>query len=311
MVRRKSFSKEVQTAAEIALQVGRRVERLSRNPGKLQITTKFDAGYGHSSSSTSADALSQQLILQKLRQRFANACILTEEKPGNEDRLSLILTRDTLYMMQAGITFGVDPIDGTSEFKNGLYEWALSIGVMRDGVHMGGAIYAPAIRGGILVVGERGKGAFLSEAGKKLRKVRVSSRIASSEEDRKKLVIYLGCDFHWLPEFAAFEKAFAKQVNRTKSTGSCAVGLAMVAAGKVDVLIQPVQKPWDWFAGYPLVEEAGGKFQFYHYREGTIEPLAKPDLVGYDPKRPNLAFIAGNPELVDWLFELLLANYGK
>ena len=157
----------------------------------------------------------------------------------------------------------------------------------------------------MLIAGEKGKGVFLSEAGRKPCRVRVSSRTA------KEAVIYLGCDFHWLPGFTAFEKSFAKTVNRTKSIGSCAVGLTAVAAGKVDVVVQPVQKPWDWFAGYPLVEEAGGKFQFYHYREGRIEPIFKPDIAGYTPARPNLAFVAGNPKLVDWLFDLLLANYGK
>jgi myo-inositol-1(or 4)-monophosphatase len=305
MIISKRFSKEVQTAAEIARVVGDRIEVLGRNLQKLKVTTKFDVGYSHSASSTSADALSQMLILRGLRIKFPNAHILTEEKPGSEDHRSNLITLDRLDKMMTGTTFGVDPIDGTSEFKNGLYEWALSIGVMQDGVHTGGAIYAPAIRGSVLVAGERGRGVFLSEAGKKLRKVRVSSRTA------KEVVIYIGCDFHWLEGFNAFGKSFAKVVNRTKSTGSCAVGLAMVFAGKVDVSIPTVQKPWDWFAGYPLVEEAGGKFQFYHYREGKIEPLAKPDLAGYTPDRPNLAFIAGNPKLVDWLFELLLTNYGE
>ncbi len=305
MAKHNKFSKEVETAAEIAVQVGKRVELLSRKPERLTATLAFDAGYKHNSRTTSGDAFSQQLILRKLRRKFPDAHILTEEKAGTEDSLSRIVTASKLSEMFRGNTFGIDPVDGTSEFWRGLYEWALSIGVMQEGIHTGGAIYAPTIRGGMLVAGERGNGVFLSEAGRKPRRVRVSSRTI------KEAVIYMGCDFHWLESFTSFEKSFAKIVNRTKSTGSCAVGLAAVAAGKVDVLIQPAQKPWDWFAGYPLVEEAGGKFQLYHYREGIIEPLPGPDMEGYRADRPNLAFIAGNPELVDWLFALLLANYGK
>lgn len=305
VMRRRGFSREVQSAAEIAWEVGNKIERLGRNPEKLTTKIKFDSGYGHSAASTSADVLSQKLILRGLREKFPKAHILTEEKPGREDHRSDVINLSRLGEIMTGLTFGVDPIDGTSEFKNGLWECALSIGVMQDGIHTGGAIYIPYIRGGVLLWGERGKGVFLSEAGARPRQVRVSSRRI------KEAVVYLGCDFHWLEGFSVFEKTFAKRVNRTKSIGSCVTGLAFVAAGRVDALVQPVQKPWDWFAGYPLVEEAGGKFQFYRYPEGKIEPLPKPDLACYRPDRPNAAFIAGPAAIVDFLFETLQNTYSS
>lgn len=298
------FNPKVRAAAEIALRVGKKVELMSRNPHKLTVTVKHDAGYGHSAASTSGDILAQRLILKELRKKFPDAYFLTEEKPDTGDscaRICSSLDPDALPWL----LFGVDPIDGTSEFKGGGWEFSISIGCMCYGLHIGGAIYAPSVRGGVLVVGEREKGVFVSEGGRRATSAHVSSC------EGKSGVVYVGCDFHWLTDFKRFEVALAKQVNRVKSIGSCALGLAAVAAGKIDVLIQPVQKPWDWFAGYPLVEEAGGKLQFYHYRECEIVPLARPDLAAYDTDKPNVAFIAGNPRLVDWIFELLQETYRK
>jgi len=59
-----------------------------------------------------------------------------------------------------------------------------------------------------------------------------------------------------------------------------------------------------------LVLEAGGKVKFYHYRDGAIIPLDAPDLLSYSPSGLHTAFIAGRPDMVDWLFELLKRNWG-
>lgn len=304
------MTSEVRAAARIALHVGKKVELMSRNPQKLITVTKFDAGYGHASTSTSGDALAQRLILEKVHRRFPDAFFLTEEKPGAGDSHVGILTSIDPDALPS-LIFGVDPIDGTSEFKGGGWEFSVSIGCMYHGSHIGGAIYAPSVRGGLLVAGERGKGVFVKEGSAKVKRTFASEKNFDGKEERKKAVVYVGCDFHWLADFKRFEVAVARQVNRMKSIGSCALGLAAVAAGKIDVLVQPAQKPWDWFAGYPLVVAAGGKFQFYHYRDGSIVPLPAPDLAAYDTKKPNVAFIAGNPRLVDWIFEILQETYRK
>ena len=303
------FSAEVEAAIKVAGEAAKIIKAIDKGD-KINGTTEYDDGYRHVVTVTKADLDSQRYILTILGTRFPLSHFLAEEKPGrageDENFSRMILGADTLELLNKGVIFGVDPIDGTTQFDKRLWEWSVSVGVMTDGCHRGGAIVAPAVRGGISVWGERDKGVFIFEHGR-TKQVKITPKRRVDREG----IVFIGVDFFRLPDFKEFLFSFPQKVRTTKVTGSCALGLAAVTVGRVDALIQPVQKPWDWFAGYPLVVEAGGKFQFYHYREGKIEPLSKPDLAGYNPDRPNLAFIAGNPELVDWLFELLLDSYGK
>lgn len=301
------FAPEVKAAIRVVAEVSKTVEKIGRRDD-IRSVTAFDDSYNHPVVVSEADLFAQRSILTHLGNEFPSAHFLAEEKPGTagEDNKfsTMILNAGSLVRMSQGITFGVDPIDGSSQFNNLLWEWAVSVGVMVDGSHLGGVISAPALRGGIMVYGERDKGVFLAEYGKCI-PVKVSQRAF------KNSLIYTGSDIAFLGNFNKFVTIFAQKVLTTRGIGSCAVGLAAVAAGRVDALIQPVQKPWDWFAGYPLVEEAGGKFQFYHYRRGKIEPLTTPDLASYSSVFPNVAFIAGNHDIVDWLFGFLLDYYGQ
>jgi len=120
--------------------------------------------------------------------------------------------------------------------------------------------------------------------------------------------MFSGVGLDYLSDYNRFVNHMTHVVLMNKSVGSCALGLAAVAAGRADALVQPAQRPYDWFAGYPLVEEAGGKVQFYHYRDGAIVALDKPDLPSY-MNRLETAFIAGRPDMVDWLFELLVREW--
>src|SRR6202140_222969 len=55
----------------------------------------------------------------------------------------------------------VDPLDGTTNFLHGIPQFAVSIGLERDGTMIAGGIYNPA--NDELYTAERGKGAFLND----------------------------------------------------------------------------------------------------------------------------------------------------
>lgn len=261
-----------------------------------QSSEKADVNVGHHAIVTRTDVVTQAEILKRLAEQDHDAFVLTEEKVQASRRV--IASVDSRLFRKKRV-YIVDPLDGSS-FRNRLLpEWSISIGVMERGEHVGGVISGPEVLGGFTVVGERGKGVFVSERGEDLRPVgRITGR------QRKKSIVFLGLDMHFLPQFADFNRAVAEEVQTTSST-TCALGLAYLAAGRIDALVQPVQAPWDWAAGYPLVEESGGVFQFYHYRKGVAAPLSEPDLQSYDPVKRSAAFIAGPQNLVEWLFALL------
>ena len=58
-------------------------------------------------------------------------------------------------------TWIVDPLDGTTNFLHGIPQFAISIGLQREGTMIAGLIYNPA--NDELYIAERGKGAFLND----------------------------------------------------------------------------------------------------------------------------------------------------
>ncbi|MDE2015278.1 MAG: hypothetical protein KGI72_01995 [Patescibacteria group bacterium] len=270
---------------------------------------KGDPNVGSHAIVTKTDVGAQDWILENLHMQFPHAYFITEEKPRKKSSSGyrIITDKSLTYPILDNKIYGVDPLDGTSTFNSDLYEWSVSIGLRDEkGVHVGGGISAADVRGGLLAFGERGKGVFVQEGRypplpTKVRKCNV-----------KGSMVYIGPDIFFLRQFSRFLNKFSGEVRTTNCNGSCALGLALVAAGKIDAFVQPVQCPWDWFAGYPLVEEAGGKFIFYHYgdrknqRTSTIPTIIEnPDILSYSSERRNVAIIAGQTDLVDWLFEQL------
>lgn len=299
------FSPAVYDAAVVVVDAAERLLSIAPEETSAKLE-KPDPNVGHHAIVTKADMGIQGAIISTLKADFPEAHFITEEKA--EGFADIILSDQDLQALEdgGGLVFGIDPLDGTSMFQNQLWETAVSIGVMENGAHVGGAISAPYVRGGISVIGERGRGVFINEGGNAY-----WSRVAVRDRPLKQSVVFIGPDIFFMDQFNRFVNEFSRQVRTTSCMGSCALGLAMVAAGRVDALVQPVQCPWDWFAGYPLVEEVGGRVQFYHYREGAIVALSKPDLPSYSPTGRNTAFIAGAPAVVDWLFQTLQEKYDK
>src|ERR1700755_3201770 len=58
-------------------------------------------------------------------------------------------------------TWIVDPLDGTTNFLHGIPQFAISIGLTREGTVIAGVIYNPA--NDELYIAERGQGAFLND----------------------------------------------------------------------------------------------------------------------------------------------------
>ncbi len=294
------------SAANVAVETGTAIKNgiLTTRKSVEDGVEKDDPNVGHHAVVTEEDRGAQTMILKKLATAFPGTYFLTEEKQENDPTNGRILSDANLELIETSDVFVVDPLDGSSFRNRRLPGWSISIDAMSNGQHIGGAIYAPDEPGGLLVYGNPWYGTHVSEGLRNRRTAEISTR------ERKKSIVFIGLDVHFLGQFSEFLSVFSRQVQTVSST-TCALGLAYLCAGKIDAFVQPVQCPWDWAAGYPLVAAAGGKFQFYHYRNKFPEPLQKPDLASYSPTQRNTAFIAGNPATVDWLFELLQKTWQK
>ena len=143
----------------------------------------------------------------------------------------------------------VDPLDGTTNFLHGIPQFAISIGLSREGTVIAGVIYNPA--NDELYIAERGKGAFLID-----QRLRVAGRRKLNECIVACGLPHIGRGDHkqFLNEMAALQD----KVAGFRRFGAAALDMAYVAAGRLDGYWERNLQAWDIAAGQILVREAGG-----------------------------------------------------
>jgi myo-inositol-1(or 4)-monophosphatase len=202
---------------------------------------------------TEADVAAQTAIHQLLSARFPDHGFLGEEglrsSPGAGEYRWII-----------------DPLDGTSNYVHGFPYYAVSIGLECRGELIAGVIYDPTR--GEMFAASRGEGATLDG-----RPIRVSRTRPLSQA----MVIASfppGVTADSLP-IKRFLKVlpFAQTIHRS---GSAALNLAYIAAGRLDAFWSTSLKPWDVAAGAVIVAEAGGRVT--NMSGGALD-IAVPDLL--------------------------------
>jgi myo-inositol-1(or 4)-monophosphatase len=146
-------------------------------------------------------------------------------------------------------TWIVDPLDGTTNFLHGIPQFAISIGLQREGTVIAGVIYNPA--NDELYTAERGKGAFLND-----QRLRVAGRRKLNECVIACGLPHIGRGDHEQSrrEIAALQD----KVAGFRRFGAASLDMAFVAAGRLDGYWERNLSPWDIAAGQIMVREAGG-----------------------------------------------------
>lgn len=184
---------------------------------------------------TEADLASQEAIRGCLQGAFPDHDFVSEEGE-QEARL------DGRYC------WVVDPLDGTLNYVHQIPHYAVSIALLEHGKPIVGVIYDPVSEECFQAV--RGGGARLNGA-----PIRTSGIANLSEA-------VIASSFAARVEFPAREidqfVAAVQQSQGVRRTGSAALNLCYVAAGRFDAFWALSTKAWDVAAGVLLVEEAGG-----------------------------------------------------
>jgi myo-inositol-1(or 4)-monophosphatase len=267
----------------------------------LSVTTKQDYDVEHHAVVSEADYRSHEAILEVLRRIDRNVHFLGEEEL--EDRLPDTgpVAAVSPTVLEDGRAFIFDELDGSSSFAAGHYEWSVSVAYVERLVHKAGAIFAPAIWGGALFFGMQGGGAFL----KANRRGTHRLHVAPAPISEAYLLIGLDTLLPRYPLHARLVSELAEASRTLNVSGSCALAMALVAAGRANALIQPPQSPWDWAAGKLLVEEAGGRVLFYELQSEGVRTLDRLSSNHYDPKRRAVGLVAGPESLASELLERL------
>jgi len=180
---------------------------------------------------TPVDVESEKAIVSMLEKEFPDYGILAEESASKEKK--------------SDSTWIIDPIDGTHNYFFGLPMFAVSIALQKRDKIQCGVIFLPALNE--LYYAERGKGAFMN-----------GKRISVSKRPMEKAVVAISARIVASPKRLDFFKEFYPKIFSSRNFGSACFALANLAAGNIDAAINFNNKPWDFAAGWLLVEEAGG-----------------------------------------------------
>ena len=183
---------------------------------KLQVSLK-----GPNNFVTNADRKVEEIIIKELEKSKKNFSFLTEESGFIENK-----DKDNFWI--------IDPIDGTTNFLNGVPHFCISIALLIENEIIAGVIYDP-IKDEIFYAEKKG-GSYLNN-----KSIRVSKKNKISD--------------------CLYGVNFKKNIPNNliiRNTGSAALDLAYFSSGRFDGCLQKNVNLWDIAAGTVLIKEAGG-----------------------------------------------------
>lgn len=262
---------------------------------------------------TPADRLSQSKILKTLHKKFPKVRFIVEEKCNNKELAKKVVNEKNFKKFLKN-AFLIDGLDGTSQKVRDSYMWSVSVGHMKNGQLQGGSIFSPDVLGGLHVFGTKNRAYCIDHATIGHMNLHYFPDInvakVSQTEDLKQSRIYIGADLLQNKKFTKFLINLANETRTHSVANSCAVALSEIACGKADAIVQAVQSPWDFAAGIPLVQGAGGVVQFYHLYEKRMYLTDKLEAEDFNPSKRSAGFIAGNnKKIVTELTDRLVDEY--
>jgi myo-inositol-1(or 4)-monophosphatase len=217
---------------------------------------------------TSTDIAIGDYIVSRLQEEYPNYSIIDEEAG--------VIDNHSSY------TWVVDPIDGTSNFTNGIQTYGIMIGLLKDALPIAGGIALPDFDE--IYIAKKGKGTtcntmqcHVSEE-KTLLNALIAYGIDGHQEDPSKTI-----------EETALLANIILGIRNLRSSNST-YDHALVAKGKYGACLNRTSKIWDNVAPQIIIEEAGGIYtDFFGNPMDYSNPL--------DKIASNFTWCAGSPTL--------------
>jgi len=203
----------------------------------LQVSSK-----GPGDFVTSADKRTEKIIIEELQKAHPDYGIITEES-------------GIINKANTNNRWIIDPIDGTTNFLNGIPQFAISIGYEEENEIKCGVIFDPIKNE--MFCAEKGNGAYLNNS-----RIRVSNKkklkdallVTGGPRQSSKIKEEI---------FSEFIKVSNNVLSPVRKFGSAALDVAYVACGRFDGYWQRELNYWDIAAGIIILKEAGGLVNFF------------------------------------------------
>lgn len=235
-------------AVRAARKAGNLIAKHYETPDSVEATQK-----GTNDFVTNVDRDAEHLIIDVIRKSYPKHTVISEECGELEGE-----DKDVQWI--------IDPLDGTTNFVKRLPHFSVSIAVRIKGRTEVAVVYDPMRNE--LFTATRGQGAQLN--GYRLR--------GTNAKDLSGTILATGFPFKAKQHANSYINILGKlfvECADFRRTGSAALDLAYVAAGRVDGFFEIGLKPWDFAGGELLVRESGGIVTDFvgghnHYSSGNI-----------------------------------------
>lgn len=222
----------MQVMTQAVLKAARSLRRDFGEIEHLQVANK-----GPGDFVTAADLRTEKILREELGKARPDYGFLMEEAGEIEGK-----DKDHRWI--------VDPLDGTTNFMHALPHFSISVAAEHRGQLVAGVIYNP-IRDEMFTA-EKGGGAYLNER----QRLRVAQRRSLEEA-----LVVCGLPHRGRGNHQQFTQEMTRVMSKAiglRRTGSAALDLAYIAAGRFDAYWERGLSPWDTAAGLVIVREAGG-----------------------------------------------------
>ena len=221
---------EANDLLELALSIGSSAsEYLMKRPATFELVSKSTA----IDIATQMDKGSEELIVSAILKSRPDDGIIAEEGSAKESK--------------SGITWVIDPLDGTVNYLYGLPGWNVSIAAKNEHETLAGVVFAPTINS--VWHASKGGGAFFNG-----HPIRCNDPI-----DLDRALIATGFAYDVEDRFTQVEqmRALVPLIRDMRRNGAAAVDLCHVAMGALDAYFESGLKEWDLAAGALIATEAG------------------------------------------------------
>ncbi len=216
------------------------IEKIMRECGGIMLgatrnSSMVTAKEGHANFVTTYDKSIQTKLRDELLRLMPEAVFVGEEE-------------DVHPGIYEGYAFVVDPIDGTTNFIRDYKQSCISVALLYKGEQKMGLVYNPYLDE--MFTARQGEGAYLNG-----QRIRVSGLPVEQG-----IVIFGTSPYYKELNRKTFDMAFIyfQQALDIRRSGSSALDLCSIAAGRAEVFFELRLSPWDYAAGSLIVTEAGG-----------------------------------------------------
>ena len=224
-------------SADLNLELVLLAEEVARAAGAILMKRPDSFTFTEKSSAvdfaTQMDQLAESLIVKNLLAARPDDGIIAEEGAAQPSK--------------SGVTWVIDPLDGTVNYLYGLPGWNISIAAKdKDGV-IAGVVFAPTTNS--FWKATKGGGAYFN-----------NNSIKCNDPVNLNLALIatgFSYDLELRKEQGARMQRLIPQIRDLRRNGAAAVDLCYVAMGAVDGYFESSLKEWDFAAGGLIATEAG------------------------------------------------------